>query len=272
MAQLTRRFIIGTAVVTVLAALVSAKIGMELYNPDWNHGGDPSKEKHPHNNTNDSFNPRYVMLLYMDIEDQDPAGDLRVKAIRLQFPSVGWNPNEPNPTQVNTWAANEQQVVHWINCLNRPPCSLPAQTQQFRINEGLDNFTFNQPHHFVIYIQNRNIEFNRRYPVWFAQHLSEMENNEHKKAKENWSFFGAKVLDVTSITGNNSKKLVYVKNFFKGWDFFKGGYYKIGGDRHSYSLSINAEMPATDLAGQSPLKLPIIIDPDTGNQGGGDPP
>ena len=116
--------------------------------------------------------------------------------------------------------------------------------------------------------------------------MGKMKDGKHVKANKNRSFFAARVITPTatwndqggvqlitdSISTKNSKKLIYAKNFYQGWKFF-GGYYDLGTcNVRDYSLNINAEFTATGLTGGNSIQVPIILDPDTGNMGGGDPP
>ena len=300
-----RRLFFGGALVFAFVAIAGG-VTAKIWEPDWNHGGLPKSKEHPGGNVvEDAFNPKYVMLLYLDIEDIGDAGDLRMRAVRLQFPSQGYAQGGKS----NMWEHNKVEITNWINCLNkgtltapRPvpsptpskDCEWPNSPKTHVKKEGLERFIFNQAHHFVIYIQNRNIEYHETDPAWFGRLLAEKDNNnKHKRASKNWSFFASQVLtprdssdDQTGdnlITGNNSLKLIYMKNFYKGRNDFGGGYHDLehgekedndngnGHGKRSYSLSINASLPATTLTGTPSVTIPIILDPDTGNQGGGEP-
>lgn len=296
MGEITRRqAVIVTLAVPVLlgGAFAAGLLEQKVYDKDYNHGEHASGENHPSKAVNDAFNPKYVMLLYLDIED-NAGGALRMRATTLQFPVVSYVNGD---NRLNTWERNKYRIANWINCLNKPEfpnsspnpnpmqdpsitCHWPSGDRRYVKKDGLGSFVFNQPHHFVIYIQNQNIEYHKEDPIWFGKLLGEMENGKAKRAEKNRSFFGARVITPSTavgdrrrllIAGYNSKKLIYAKNFYQGWRFF-GGYYDLGDCKHAYSLNINAELPATTLLGGASVQVPIIVDPDTGNMGGGDPP
>jgi hypothetical protein len=274
MIKITRQRLVGAALTAAFVVFISGGIHMLSYNPDWNHGGDPAAPHHPNSKVDGEFDPKYTMLLYMDIEDSDMAGEnfVRIRAIRLQFKSVGWQQGN------NTWETNKRKITDKINALNSSNTPPTESKPDLYVYPGLADFVFNQPHHVVIYIQNNNIDFDASHPIWFGNRLLEPgPGPKPEKARANWSFFAAKVetpmeLDGTTpmITGPYSKKLIYMKNFFRGWGFFDG-YYRIGTDRHSYALNINTLVKVTDTLGGGSASIPLIIDPDTGNMGGGEP-
>ncbi|MET1112880.1 MAG: hypothetical protein ABWX67_15290 [Allosphingosinicella sp.] len=268
---------------TVAAAVVGAAILFAAllfsHNPDWNHGGNPTDPHHPSSSIDAAFDPKYIMLLYMDTEDSFGAiqDTLRVRAVRVQFRSVKYG----NPA-ANTWENNQQQIAEVINQLNAGGMPTPAP-QSVYVKQGLTDFDFNQPHHVVIYIQNKDVHYNPVYPIWFRDILVEPgPDGKPQKADKNWSFFAAAVkipmvAGKPAITGNFSKHLIYVKNFYRVKGL--GPYYSNISTRQSYALQINALVRLTDTAGNdadtsgkaSANILPITIDPDTGNMGGGEP-
>lgn len=290
-----RRFVINASIVSVLIA-VGGGITAKVWEPDWNHGGLPKKE-HPGGKAVDkTFNPKYVFLLYLDIEDVDPGGQLRMRAVTLQFPSQGYNPKENSS---NTWTQNKTEITNWINCLNKNkfqfveanPNSVncewleykPGKPNEYVRKEGLEDFRFNQQHHFIVYIQNKDIKYHDTDPIWFGKLRNKKDNNgKHMRASRNWSFFAARPIIPTThkndkdgdilIVGDNSPQLIYMKNFYKGRNNFHGGYYDLGKEERNYSLNINAILVAAKWGGSSTITVPIIFDPDTGNMGAGDPP
>jgi hypothetical protein len=277
-----RRTITKRRALTVSAFIGSILLGVALlfgYNPKWNHGRDPAEPHHPNSKIDRQFDPKYIMLLYMDWEDSHGTikDVLRVRAIKLQFRSTGWG----NPAN-NTWENNQQQIAYWINYLNAGNIPPPLPDQMY-VGHGLKDFNFNQPHHVVIYIQNTDVRYNPRYPVWFSDVLVNSATNPPEGAEKNYSFFAAQVktpVDASNkpaIVGGYSTRVIYMKNFFRRRSWF--GYPEITKPK-SYSLKINALGRVTDLSGNlvdtsgQPWAniLPFIIDPDTGNMGGGDPP
>lgn len=281
MEERTRRTTVTTAVVGGIAAVAAVLFFLFGYNPEWNHGRDPTDPHHPNPTIDQAFDPKYTMLLYLDMEDSfGSAQDIfRVRAIKLQFRSENWK----NPSN-NTWEKNQQRVAQWINHLNAGNPPPPQQHDQMYVSHGLKEFVFNQPHHVVIYIQNRDIDYNNQYPVWFSDVLiNSMSTNPPDKAAKNFSFFGAKVDTPRDANGNPAiigpynTQVIYMKNFFRRENWL--GYPEIT-HRQSYSLNINVLGKVTDLLG-NPVDtsgqawaniIPFIIDPDTGNMGGGDPP
>jgi hypothetical protein len=273
----TRRSLLAGSVLFIGILAVVGGITQQFYNEDWNHGGKPTDANHPNGKVNREFDPKYIMLLYMEVEDNDVSSALHVRAFRLQFLSEGYG----EPTN-NTLVANQRKIVDQINNLNATGTWIPSS--DLIVKQGLRDFVFNQPHHFVIYIKNQHVKYNSNHPIWFGDTLLEPgPNGKPQEAEANRSFFGTQIKTMDGTNGTlvinppYSNKIIYVKNFFRGWNILDG-YYKIGNKMHPYSLNINAEIDVADSAGSVTNMqghaygtIPIIIDPDTGNMGGGSP-
>lgn len=272
-----RRMLVGTVIVAALIIGAGGSAIMTAFNPGWNHGGDPSDKHHPNPKVDREFDPKWTMLLYMDVND-DPSQGLRIRAVRLQFRSKGWQEDGDlsDGQTTNTWSTNQNQVTDLINLLNSG--RLPTASQDMRVYPGMANIVFNQPHHVIVYIKNKNVGFDGAHPVWFADTLLEPDAKGKRDAHTNRSFFAASIekpVDSQNrpINLNYSQQVIYMKNFFRGRGVF--GYYTIGDgldNRHSYALNINTDVNVTDTNGNGTMRIPLILDPDTGNMGGGDPP
>lgn len=262
----------GVAAVAFVAFIASAV--MTAVNPGWNHGQDATKS---HPDSKIAFDPKYTTLLYLDLKG---SGDTRpdvtnLKAVRIQFRSVGW----PNGT--NTWETNQAEIAKWINYLNNDDNdALQTIRPDFWVHDNPTYLHFNQPNHVAIYIRDKNVKYDN-IPVWFSDVLIDKdENGKPKDAHENWSFFNAEIKTPVSPQGaaligdDYSQEVLYMKNLFRhksGWGPFKD-YYKIKEKNpHDYSLNINALLEVDGGVGSQLVRLPIVLDPDTGNNGGGEP-
>lgn len=210
----------------------------------WNHGDKPW-DVHP---ANPPFNPPYTAILYLEFT----AAGLAAK--RIHFPSVAG---------VNDWAANKSKVVSFINFLNNPGQASPGAHHIF---PGLKNFAFDRPHHFVVYVKNAGVDYLPGRPVWFGKKLIKDVFGVNVASK-NESFFGA-MRDAAAIT-SGSPNLVYMKNYYHVGNGNGHNHRPIkANEGFAYALKINALMPSAE---DPTYKVPLIIDPDTGNMGGGQP-
>lgn len=271
-----RRALIGLGLTLGLGLLtVTGGVVMQAVNPGWNHGGN-AENPFPNKKINKEFNPKFVTLIYIDFKGTtNSVPDItNIRATRIQFLSAGW------PNGKNDWDSNQAQIAYWINYLN-DETSDPLKTEKpnFWVYDNPFGLAFNQPNHVVFYIRDKNIEYDT-HPVWFSDVLIRKgQNGKLESAQPNWSFFGASVetphdaQNKPLILPGYSQNVLYIKNFFRKrggiWPLFY--YSKIGEkDPHDYSLNINTVMEVSGL-GKGKLTLPIIFDPDTGNNGGGEP-
>lgn len=211
----------------------------------WNHGDKPWIG-HP-NQGGAAFDPSHTAILYLEFVNSG------LKAKRVHFPSVGG---------ANDWPANKPKVVSFLNFLNGSG-ACPGEAHVF---PGLKDFAFDRPHHFVVYIKNPGVDYLQDRPVWFGKKLiKNVYGIGH--ASKNESFFGA-IRDSGSISGG-SPNLVYMRNYYHIGNGNGQNHRPIKhNERLAYALKINALMPSAD---DPTYKVPLIIDPDTGNMGEGQP-
>ncbi|HYI39725.1 MAG TPA: hypothetical protein VE053_05330 [Allosphingosinicella sp.] len=255
-----------------LVAFIVGALKMAV-NPRWNHGRDPTKG---HPNSKIVFDPKFTTLLYLDFRSSASAQSnvTHLRAVRIQFRSIGWKKGK------NDWETNQEEISKWIKYLNddtsSPLCTIKPD---FWVYDHPTELFFNQPNHLAIYIRDKNINFDSR-PVWFSDVLIKADSSgKPLPARENWSFFDASVVTPIDCTGKPSiqegcsQEVLYMKNYFRHkCGFFPFiHYYKIkAGNEHLYSLNINALLEVAGQAAQA-VTLPIVLDPDTGNNGGGEP-
>jgi hypothetical protein len=222
--------------------------------PGLNYGDDPWK---PHPVPETPFNAAKTALIHFFFDE-----GLELHVLRVHFEAVTGGANE--------WSDNESRVRDWVNYLNSlAPLQLPdprTAPTAFDAWLGLDDFAFNQQHHAVFYVKNRGISYDRDFPVWFSDSLQDNVFGV-RVASANKSFYEAEVYNVAGITGGFSSTLIHMKNYYQ---LYRGGAYGSimnGQDRLAYAININAAAPLS-IGGWA---LPIIIDPDTGNMGEGQP-
>lgn len=223
----------------------------------WNHGDDPW-DAHPGNY---KFNPDRVGIIHLKLLD-----GFRIEATRFHYMiedvAGGWNKN------------NEDIAVEVINWLNGPRRAEDRPVDPICIKGGLRQLVFGHPHHVVVYVQNKNVEYPSR-PIWFGNSLQgtvKDGNGEYQtgKARENHSFFRTEVRTPTGITGDVSTKIIYFQNHFHkhglltGHDPIPKGEFRV----YSMKISLLSQVIGDD---EGEYNSPIIIDPDTGNMGGGSP-
>lgn len=219
-----------------------------------NYGKEPWN---PHPTVGIAFTAVKTALIHINIDDQ-----FRMHVVRVHFDAVTAGQNE--------WADNAPRVIDWINYLNSLAPSTdpdPAHAPTpFSHSLGLTNFAFNQPHHVVFYVRNKMISYDRAFPVWFSDGL---QDNVYgvKVASPNNSFFEAEVYDVAGIDSDFSDKLIHMKNYYHACE--NNIYRPIVNwqERYAYAININA---AAQL-GFGTSAVPVVIDPDTGNMGEGQP-
>lgn len=274
---ITRRRLAVTAIGATFIVFILGLTNLLGTDPGWNEGKEPWEE-HPSQSAARKFNPDYTMLLYMDVQ-RVPADDsdqkntqLQLRAIRLQFPAQRRIDTQGNV--YNDWESNKTKVLHWINQLNNDvdpvACEKPeiCQDGTLFVRPGLRDLKFFRPHHFVIYIRNSGVEFEDR-PIWFGGRLrGSIYNGNDKKGDDNWSFFASHVYKDLAVGTPFSKQLIYVKNYYHVRGFLGLSHKEITDEKEVYSLNINALVKAAEEGGMS---IPIVIDPDTGNGGEGEP-
>lgn len=218
------------------------------FDDTWNQGNRPWDDHPAH--TQHMFDPTHTAILHLEFTLTG------LKARRVHFPSL-------HGTTVNDWPNNKPKVVSFIKYLNGQGSS-PGPHGVF---PGLNNFAFDRPHHFVIYIKNKGADYNNNRPVWFGNSLLRGVYSV-TRASKNESFFGA-IRDSDASITNGSPNLVYIKNYYHVGDGNGHNHRPISGERLAYALKINALMASAE---DSSLLIPLLIDPDTGNMGEGQPP
>lgn len=254
-----RNMLIGSGLTLAMSGLEPVRLGRvrrtefepllapSSFEDGWTHGDRPW-DPHPGNPT--SFNPTHSAVLHLEFTS---AG---LKAQRIHFASTAGT---------NDWSGNKSKVISFINFLNNPGQSSPGLHHVF---PGLKNFAFDRPHHFIVYVKNPGVDYIPGRPVWFGKKLIR-DVFGVKVASKNESFFGA-MRDDGPITGG-STNLVYMKNYYhvgNGSGNGQGHRSIRRNERLAYALKINALMPSVE---DPTYKVPLIIDPDTGNMGEGQP-
>lgn len=216
------------------------------FQDSWNRGNAPWRT---HPNSSAHFHPTHICILHMELTY---AG---LKAKQVYFSSAHVSPNN--------WPNNKPRVVSFINHLN----ANTTISEDHSIYPGLTDFAFDRPHHLVIYVKNEGTDYDKDRPIWFGRELNAKVMH-IDRASKNESFFGA-VRDSDAGITNGSPNLVYVQNYYHVGDGNGHNHRPIVNEEIAYALKINALVPSI---GDASLMVPLIIDPDTGNMGGGHPP
>lgn len=255
-----RMILIGSGAAMALAAAPAESQSRTMpIDEDWNHGDNPWRG-HPGSAV---FRPKMVCILHMEL-----LAGFNIRARRLHYPIA------ENGT-ANTWAAIRSSAVTWIEALNDGEVTEDRPNKLYLFH-GMRDFVFGQPHHVIIYIKNENIEYPDR-PIWFGKRLNGTVldlcmNPQTGNAKENHSFFNSTVVhDLTELGNSVSNKAIYFENHHHK-RVFLGGHKPIETlEQRVYSLKINVISQSITGNPAYDSVVPIIIDPDTGNMGGGIP-
>lgn len=221
----------------------------------WNHGDDPW-DSHP---GNFKFIPKKVGIIHIELLDS-----FRVKVTRFHYDTLGTDTDR-------SWALNQATAIKVINWLNGNG-EEPAVEGGCRIG-GLRDLIFGQPHHVVVYIKNENITYPVR-PIWFGNSLQGTVKEHKGPARENHSFFKTNIITPTGqekIEGAVSKQFIYFENHFHKHNLLTGHDPILKGEIRVYSMKIALFSQSIKGDVAEDFGVPIIIDPDTGNMGGGEP-
>lgn len=200
------------------------------------------------------FAPLYVAIFHFDLEFGDNATTvLNVRSAHCTSIAGG----------TNDFDANQVNIANVINYFNGNEVKQPQCIIKERSYANFGKLNFNAPHHLIIYM--KNVSLYKDFPVFFGNQLISKDN-----AEKNGSFFDAKVQDIKGVNpgphGPCAQKILYMKNYFHYYDELNGVQEIKDKSAHWHSMNIVATLVAGDL---SPIVLPVIIDPDTGNMGGG---
>lgn len=219
------------------------------FNEGWNHGDPPWK---PHPNPHVRFDPTYVAILHLDFSSEG------LRARRIHFPSVRSRLGK------NDWDSNRDKIVLFIRHLNGEKVQDLGDFSEY---PGLMNFAFDRAHHVIIYVKNKNVDYHEQNPIWFGKNLLGKVYGVDKASK-NESFFMAARKPGLGISSGSSN-LVYVENHYQVGNGNGTGHRPIGRtEKFAYALKINATIASV---GELAIKVPLLIDPDTGNMGEGQP-
>jgi hypothetical protein len=257
-----RTLLIGSGAALALAALHDpGEARPVISNHNWNSGDDPWSG-HP---ANSNFNPEWVCILYIELMP-----NFAIKGLRFHHRiALG----------ANNWIAIKTDVLTWINQLNANVRHSDIDRDRYTFY-GLKNIKFHNPHHVIVYIKNSSVEFTDR-PIWFGDLLQgtvKDYNNVHQigpgPATKNRSFFNTAIYEniseIDQQGGPFANKLIHFENHLHKRE--QGRYRRLDDqEERVYSLNINVVGKSLDQAGQAEMDVPIIIDPDTGNMGGGYP-
>ncbi|MEA3060803.1 MAG: hypothetical protein QOJ94_584 [Sphingomonadales bacterium] len=204
-----------------------------------------------------TFNPDYIAILHIEVT----ATPFKLVAKRAHFPV--------DVTAANDLSGISTRVLEVIKYLHGE-ITKPGYLDLNMVKDGLYQLGFSRPHHFIIYIKNKGVAYGK-YPIWFGHKLLNPRPSGGFDADNNRSFFEAKLSPSYSIGIDVADKFVYVKNYFytadeTNDDLAPENRRKIVGEKLTYALNINAIIESSD---NPAIQIPLTIDPDTGNMGGG---
>ena len=237
-------------------ALAAGGTGLNSGDQPWRRFDQEVDDETPRPMAN--FNPNYIAVLHLHVTETP----FKLIGRRAHFPIDMGKPN--------TLPGITERAVEVIKHFNGA-ITQPVYLDSGMIREGLYQLGFSKPHHFIIYIKNRGVLYGR-YPIWFGRKLLNPRQGGGYEADPNRSFFEAQLSSGHQIGADVSDTFVYVKNYFYTADETNDElvpHYRrpIGNqDKLKYALNINAMIDSSD----SPaIRIPLVIDPDTGNMGGG---
>ena len=233
----------------VAGAAVGLGVSPQLFDPGWNNGDDPIKTGP------EGFDPDRVCIVHLEF-----LPDMTVQANEVHQDAV----KQPR----NDYDSNKFNIIDTINKLN----SHTPLDKSHDWYHNIDELSFGSAHHVIFYVKNKFVEFDPTYPLWFG---GKTQNNHSSRADgmadKNEAFYDRKIYKESNIIGAVGaeipcQQLLYVKNYFTTSNIF-GCHKKIGkSERIFYSLNLNLTVPEDGTSGS---RVPIIVDPDTGNMGTG---
>jgi hypothetical protein len=199
---------------------------------------------------NGIYNPKHYAVVYMQFGTKP--GDPALTARHAYFKGNG----------------SKSEVDCAISVLRNSAAPQPANCQTIgEIRQGLQSVEFGKPLRIFAFVDNSNIQFNKRTPVSFAPFGAFETPDDDPTSytrQPNESFYNA---DVTLI--GTATKGLYIENHFQGTN-----HGPVGNSPLKYAINFNllicANAISCDFDDKSQV-IPMAIDPDTGN-GLGYPP
>lgn len=169
----------------------------------------------------------------------------------------------------NDFAAMKSRVKDTIIRLRKDIDDTPPDAKV----RDFSNFIFKGASNVVIYVDHRYLSYpSENVPVFFTETLLEQDKETKKPlpANKNKSFYDAAVFsNAIDVGGGDMRDVVYLRNYFHelapGDAEKEHGHKPIDpkgpGQKYAMNIILLAEQPMT------PMLLPMILDPDTGNNG-----
>lgn len=281
--------------------------GMKNFSSGHNRGDNPWESTDEQQKNFVKFEPKYVALIYVNVRAYKKIG---MDILRVHFPIdpkyTGWSGANGIEVQVAKWinylnknsvppppAPGAPEVAPGMPQpkAGPPPWPTPIPTRspqpgaptplipqyfldnpptQHSCYAGIGDLAFSCQQHVVIYVRNDGIEYDPECPIWFGDTLRDTILEipiPNQDAHSNDSFYMSKPPRVSQyISKGWANKLVHFRNYYQIGDG-PGSYKSITNERVMYSLNVNAWI---DTGPDSPDML-VILDPDTGNMGEGQP-
>lgn len=253
--------------------------------PNANFGDDPTKPSGIHGKPLINFDPAWVCLIYLRLSSSPALG---MEILRIHYKVKTDATSKPELADVQT------SIEAWINYLNgltllpndtpKSPAPTPvkipengkftgagAPAFENKYWTGLTNFAFSEQHHVVIYICNKGVSLYDP-PVSFTHKMLGSVMGTGPVSFGNYSFYEAKAWQSGQITNGYPQEFLHMKNYYQLYDGSQYRAIRNGAtpERVGYSLNINARLASVYQDGGA-SDVPIIIDPDTGNMGEGQP-
>lgn len=215
----------------------------------WTHGDLPGPYQQPPNKPEVVFDPKYDVLVYIKF---GPEMDLLSKIFYFEKSGTEFDTMVPGITSAILALRADINAV--------PKGTLPKGVSSFR------DFTFKAAANIAIYVDHSSLSYPEKIvPVFFTDKLLDGKT----AASKNKSFYDAAVHVNAIDTGPGGwRDAVYLRNYFmeaapNDMDNVHGNQSIPYGTDHKYAMNIImlAEQPMT------PVRLPLIFDPDTGNNG-----
>lgn len=221
-----------------------------------------------------NFSPEYTAIIHIEL-----LKDHSINFFRYHYPAHG----------ESSWDILKKDVISNIEDFNEGRFPKKDETRNLYASHGPKNIIFHSQHNIFIYIKNKELSIFEEYPIWFGDRLigtidSPTTRTAMNKFSKNRSFCAVetKTLDEGTFGKGFSSQLIYMKNYHVHKDGWLSSYRRVRNKEElAYSMNIVAEMESryqVDCNSESTktpviesVRIPVIIDPDTGNMGGGAP-